>query len=184
MGVLAGIVLAFSTFSTRADGTHVFTVQANVNGWQDSGVSVVAGQTLVLTATGLTHPDQFSYTDANGVGDSANGPFPGYGTDPNSIAPPAVYCSLIGKVGGNANVGTGILLPEGAPGKGAGFVGTPYQQVIPTSGELFFAYNDAINFGDNTGAYTLTFSVPEPASIVPLAILGMVFVRRSRRITH
>jgi hypothetical protein len=179
--VLAGIVLAFSTFSTRADGTHIVTVQANVDGWQDSGVSVVAGQTLVVMATGLTHPDEFSYTDANAVGGSANGPFPGYGTEPGSIAPTTVYCSLIGKVGGDANVGTGILLPESAPGKGPGFVGTPYEQVIPNSGELFFAYNDAINFADNTGAYTVTFSVPEPTSILPLAMLGMVICRSRRR---
>ena len=183
LGVLAGIALAFSTFSTHADGTHTVTVQANIDRWQDSGVSVVAGQTLVLTATGLTHPDEFSYTDANAVGNSANGPFPGYGTEPGSIVPTTVYCSLIGKVGGDANVGTGILLPEGAPGKGPGFVGTSYQQVIPNSGELFFAYNDAINFADNTGAYTVTFSVPEPTSIVPLAILGLVVMgRRSRRL--
>ena len=67
---------------------------------------------------------------------------------------------------------------------GAGFVGSPYSQISPLSGELFLGYNDD-HFEDNSGSYSVWITVvPEPSSA---ALIGLGFAvlcsqaRRSKR---
>jgi hypothetical protein len=86
----------------------------------------------------------------------------------NAILPSTIALSLIGKVGGTSDFGTGIPVPEGVPGKGTGFVGSSYSQQIPTTGRLFFAFNDELGFfGDNSGSFTVTVTVVPPPSCDP-----------------
>ena len=176
-----GILLALTRFASAAP--VLFTVEANVPQWQATGFQVTAGQTVRITATGLTHPDEFSFTDANAVGFSTvHGPSNGTFFHPESLVPQAIYCSLVGKVGGSASLGTGSLLPEGMPGRGPGFVGTNYEKVVPFSGELFFAYNDAVNFNDNSGSYSVSVEiVPEPAGLWVLALAAVMSRRRGAK---
>ena len=136
--------------------------------WIDTGVDVVAGQQLNITAFGTVvyGPDPGETTDPNGVGPLNDGTM----KSPITVYPGAIELSLIGKIGGTTNVGTGTAVPEGAPGKGAGFVGTNYSQFIAagTSGRLFLGYNDA-DFHDNSGAFVVTIQVVTPAVAAPLA---------------
>lgn len=124
--------------------------------WSDTGIDVLAGQRLRITATGMAHygnlPEQV--TDANG------GTYYGKKFFTTTVLPDAVVVSLIGKIGGTTAIGTGTPLPEGAPGDGTGFVGTSYDQIVPESGRLFLGFNDQVQaFGDNGGAFTVTVTL-------------------------
>src|SRR2546422_11210492 len=91
---------------------------------------------LLLLARGSVRygPSLPQNADANGVGAQRDGTELGG----DSPAPLAILLSLIGKIGGTTNAGTGTLLPEGMPGRGAGFVGAAYSQVVSNGGRLFF----------------------------------------------
>ena len=98
--------------------------------WFDTGIEVTAGQHLHITATGTVRygGDAKQVTEANG------GHHTGKKFFPAAVLPTTVVCSLIGKVGGTAAVGTGTLLLEGTPDDGPGFVGTSYDEIVPESG--------------------------------------------------
>ncbi len=124
--------------------------------WFDTGIDVVAGQQLQITATGTVsygeNPEQV--TDPDG------GHYTGKKFFSTAVLPNTVVVSLIGKIGGSTAVGTGALLPEGTPTNGPGFVGTSYDEVIPGSGRLFFGFNDRQKaFGDNKGSFTVEITL-------------------------
>ncbi len=124
--------------------------------WTDTGIDVIPGQRLRITATGMARygGDPRQVTDANG------GTYYGKRFFTTAVLPNAVVVSLIGKVGGSTAVGTGTALPEGAPDDGAGFVGTSYDEVVLEGGRLFLGFNDqAFAFADNSGAFTVTITL-------------------------
>lgn len=124
--------------------------------WFDTGVDVVDDQHLQIAATGMVQygekPEQV--TDADG------GHYSGTKFFASAVLPTTVVVSLIGKIGGSAAIGTGTLLPEGAPDDGPGFVGTSYDEFVPETGRLFLGFNDQPQaFGDNTGTFAATITL-------------------------
>lgn len=121
--------------------------------WFDTGVDLTAGERLRISAIGIVryggNPKQVTTADG--------GDFTGQELFDTAVYPKTIIVSLIGKVGGTVAVDTGTPLPEGVSGKGAGFVGTLYDEVAPVSGRLFLGFNDQRQaFGDNVGAFTVT----------------------------
>ena len=124
--------------------------------WFDTGIDVIAGQRLRITATGIARYG----ADAKQVADANGGNFTGKKFFDAAVLPTTVVCSLIGKVGGTDAIGTGTLLLEGTPNDGLGFIGTSYDEIVPESGRLFLGYNDQKKaFGDNSGAFTVTITL-------------------------
>jgi hypothetical protein len=157
--------------------------------WFDTGIDVSAGQRLIMN----TDPNQRvrfgfggstpggRFANADGIGDE--GVPPGLdGTQPigeKGVIPGTIITALLGKIGGTTEIGTGTPLPEGKPGKGLGFVGTAYDQIVPTGGRLFLGYNDEFDtFFDNDGAFRVDV-VPEPsvASLTFLAAFASMVIR-------
>ena len=161
--------------SPRQGHERTTLVDSAKEAWQDSGIDVIAGQTLKVTASGnVFHQISINgstrgYANPDGVGlygDGTNWKGAGPQLKSDTILPSAIALSLIGKVGGTTAFGTGAPVPEGVLGKGAGFVGSSYCQKIPTSGRLFFAFNDELHFfGDNSGTFFVTVTVvPGPST--------------------
>jgi hypothetical protein len=124
--------------------------------WFDTGIDVVAGQHLQITATGTVRygVNENQVTGANGGHPSGKKFFTA------AVLPTTVVVSLIGKVGGTTAVDTGAPLLEGTPTDGPGFVGASYDEVVLESGRLFLGFNDQKQaFGDNSGAFTVTITL-------------------------
>ena len=124
--------------------------------WFDTGIDVTAGNRLQITATGTVRygGDAQQVTDANG------GTYYGKKFFTTAVLPSAVVVSLIGKIGGTTDIGSGTPVPEGTPGDGPGFVGTSYGETVPESGRLFLGFNDQTQaFADNSGAFTVTITL-------------------------
>lgn len=161
---------------------YTFSVPSTVP-WTDTGIGIAAGSQLEITASGTVHYSTSSYQvcDANG------GDYTGAQFLSDMMLPNTVCHSLVGKVGGTTAVGDGSPIPEGIAGDGPGFVGTSYNQIIPTSGELFLGFNDdPAVFWDNSGSFSVTVTVvpvPEPSTVAVFA-LGvaslLVFVWRQK----
>ena len=102
--------------------------------------------------------------DPNGVG-------PGWdGTQsvPGDPLPTAIHLSLIGRIGE-------VALPEGAPERGLGFVGSSYSELTALSGRLYLGFNDDY-YVDNSGALVTvktTTSVPDAGDTMALLCLGV-----------
>jgi hypothetical protein len=149
--------------------------------WTDTGINITAGSQLAITASGIVGYgfESGQTTDANG-GDISDVKF-----FADAVLPDAMGHSLIGKIGGTTEIGTGIPVPEGTPGNGPGFVGISYGEVISTSGELFLGFNDeAGTFYDNSGSFSVTITVipvPEPSAAALLGLGGLVLWFRSNR---
>jgi hypothetical protein len=161
--------------------------------WTDTGIDIVAGN-RVLIATNPAEVVRFGFggstpggrfANADGIGDE--GVPPGLdGTQPigpKGVIPGAIITALIGKIGGTIAIGDGTPLPEGKLGKGVGFVGTSYDQIIPTSGRLFLGYSDEFDtFFDNGGTFHSTVTViPEPTSLVVGMVGGLIVASLRRR---
>jgi hypothetical protein len=164
--------------SVRQGREKTISVNSATEAWQDSGVDVVSGQTIKVTASGKVFHQWYGanngppgYADPDGVGlygDGANWKGAGPQLKSDTILPSAIALSLIGKVGGTTAFGTGTPVPEGAVGKGAGFVGSSYCQNILTTGRLFFAFNDELRFfGDNSGSFEIAVEVVSDSSARP-----------------
>lgn len=159
-------------------GAATISVFASVDQWQDSGVDIWAGDYLSVEAFGEVDYSIVAFVNPDGIGNFQDGTVIG-----GDLAPSAIIYSLVGKIGGTTAPGTGTLLPEGAPGKGPGFVGTNYLAQAPVSGRLYFGFNDSQPWTDNARAFTVRFAVPEPSSVVltglaGVLMLGAVFRRR------
>jgi len=119
--------------------------------WTATGIDVVAGSHLVVLASGTV---QYG-GGADQIGNADGSDYP-QKFFPAAVYPDTVISTLIGKVGGTTAVDTGIPVPEGVPGRGAGFVGSSYDRIVPVSGPLFLGYNDQRNwFYDNVGSFTV-----------------------------
>ncbi len=151
--VLAPLTLAFLLRDVSA-ATQPIQLQVPVTSpWYDTGIDISAGQRLTVLAAGcVRYSTNFAKNaDANGVGGQTDGTMP---AGPSTVVPGAIVYSLIGKIGGTTNIGTGTLVPEGIANQGAGFVGAAYSQVLSNSGRLFLGYNDYTNkFYDNSGVF-------------------------------
>ncbi len=183
---------AFCVLANESFAATIFDVPVG-SPWTDTGIDVIAGQLLVIT----TDPDdtvifgvyEGREINADGVGDFGVGGLGGYyGTligDSDCVLPGTVAPTLIGKIGGTTEIGTGTSLPEGVVGKGAGFVGTYYNRIVPQSGRLYLGFNDSY-FPDNVGVFATEISVdavPEPTSLtlwLGLGVAGLIARRRKR----
>ena len=171
--IISSCCLYLLVFAVSAKAQEWLLTVPSTAPWFDTGVDLQAGQQLSITANGLVNWATGSPgINADGVGEGWDGTL----RHPGTVAPSAIWLSLIGKVGGDLNIGSGNLLPEGIPGKGAGFVGSAYEGTLPTGGRLFLGFNDTTaNFGDNGGAFSVNVVVvPEPATTA-LLLLGLPF---------
>jgi len=104
--------------------------------------------------------------NSNGVGSV----FDGTGKSADSVLPSAIFLSLIGKIGGTTDIGTGTPIPDNGLGKGPGFVGSSYSEGIPWSGRLFLGFNDVVGyFFDNSGSWSVTINLGQP-DIAPTSL--------------
>ncbi len=164
--LVAGIVLPVS--AADAVGTSSTTAPKNAGGsistfkivvpsrspWYDTGIDVPTNTPILIKARGTV---RFGPNGSQVVGPNGGDRFGGTTFDPRAVYPTTVVVSLIGKTGGTKEVGTGTLVPEGAPGKGVGFVGAVYGSTIAVGGRLFLGFNDENGqFFNNSGSFTVT----------------------------
>jgi hypothetical protein len=182
---VVALLLVFAAFAGRA---YAVTYTLDVPGtapWYDTGIDVFAGYKLDITATGIVTYDVWhgNSSDANG------GDWTGNNFLSDTVIPNTMIHSLIGKVGGTTDVGTGTPILEGLPGYGVGFIGTSYSEQVSTSGRLFLGYNEEVapgSFDDNSGSFSVSVTVsevPEPSAFAMLALgaltlLGGMRLRR------
>ena len=176
----AALLTVLMSGSALTASATVYTLEIpSTQEWTDTGIDIAPGSLVGITASGMV---QYGYlgeqvTDANG------GDYTGQQFFPTAVLPDAVIVSLIGKIGGTTAVGTGTPLPEGAPGKGLGFVGTSYSQFVSTGGRLFLGFNDQLGtYYDNYGSFSVNISVvPEPSTLALLIAPGALLVMRKAR---
>jgi hypothetical protein len=120
----------------------------------DTGVNLVAGQQLTITATGLaTHDGGNQQTDPDGMHYS-NGVPVGQYYAADAFIPSAHVGALIGRVGEGGNWFE---------------IGSNLSFSAPSTGRLFLAYNDGPwGYYDNFGSYTATVTVVPTYSVNPL----------------
>lgn len=148
----------------RARAQDFAVVVHGTNGWMDTGIDIADGSRLSLTATGVvsygTGPGEW----ANAAGIGPNSP-DGWGwLPPPAVMPGTSGYSLIGKIGGSTSFLTGTPVPGGGGnGRGPGWIGTNYSQVIPVGGRLFLGYNESIfGLSDNSGSFLVQGTVIPP----------------------
>jgi hypothetical protein len=157
---MALLVVAVAT--PGAVETRTLTVAANSPNWLDTGLSLSAGASATLAATGdgTCHAGGASdcpVGNPNGVGFTcASNPIVG-SVPPGPAGPNVPYGALAGKVGTS---GTPFLV-------GAG-------KTVGGSGELFLVYNDCdppSGYSDNAGTFTVkvTGDFGKPAPPAPVA---------------
>jgi len=116
--------------SGSLDHSKTIAVYSTNSSWTNSGISLTAGQSLIINATGCVK---------NGPGNTCLGP-DGKGYVDSSFSLPAPgknVLSLVGKVGSTIFG-----------------VGRSYAGVAPGSGTLSFIYNDSLGgFGNNSGMF-------------------------------
>lgn len=160
-------LVVFSALLVRAEtliGPFTLGIPS-LSPWFDTGIDVPAESLLSISASGFVFNGVYS-TGPDG------GPWNGTDFFDGTVFPNAELNSLIGKIGGSTSLDTGTPVPEGTAGKGPGFVGSSYSEVILESGRLFLGYNDFTYwFADNGGSFsaTIAYTVPEPG---PLTLLG------------
>lgn len=169
VAILLGLLLLHSARATQP-ADFVFLIPSTT-AWTDTGLDIPAGSELSITTSGTVYygPDSAQVTDANG------GDYTGTKFFSDAVLPDTVVVSLIGKIGGTSDVGTGTPVPEGISGNGIGFVGTSYDQIMPVSGRLFLGFNDRLGyFSDNSGSFSVNVTiVPEP-SVLALFAAGIL----------
>ena len=184
---LASISLGILIFSGTAQATSV-TVDGT-HQWIDTGIDVIAGELLTITASGqVVHNPSFpDYANTDGIGTghddlnnlvSLDGTLTGDVLGGGFLVDSAIALSLVGKIGIT-------LVTEGVSGKGAGFVGSSYSQVALDTGRLYLSFNDMItDFGDNSGSFSVEVNaVPVPAAIwlFGSGFIGLIgFARRKK----
>ena len=178
--ILFSLVLLGSAQEAPAQNIYTMDVTSTVP-WTDTGIYIAAGSQLDITASGIVayggSPGQV--TDANG------GNWDGQQFFQTAVLPNTIIVSLIGKIGGTTDIGTGTPVPEGTPGDGPGFVGISYSEVTSTSGELFLGFNDQVGaFWDNSGSFSVTIDVvpvPEPSTVALVGFGVLALLVRSNK---
>lgn len=144
------------------------TVNTSSGAWLDTGLAVLAGECLQITALGTTvkfgvNANQCAYPEGwySGAGDPCNAPsydpkavsgaYIGDGTTPYMTLEQPPYC-LVAKIAGVQPTGThltGTLRPNRSAIFPAAMVGA--------GGEVWLIINDGLGaFGDNSGSWTVT----------------------------
>jgi hypothetical protein len=164
----------FAVGIARGESINV-EVDSRDASWLDSGLDVLAGQTLTINASGTATLEPGNLLTWCTFPDGVNGRDDGTRTYSDCLLPSAIAFSIVAKIGGTTAIGTGTPVPEDIAGKGAGFVGWSYTyDPMPVSGRLFFAFNDRPGeFSDNIGFFDVTASVvgvPEPSTFALLGI--------------
>lgn len=178
--ILFSVVLLPSVQEAPAQNFYTLNVPITVP-WTDTGINIAAGSQLDITASGIVayggSPGQV--TDANG------GNWDGQQFFQTAVLPNTIIVSLIGKIGGTTDIGTGTPVPEGTPGDGPGFVGISYSEVTSISGELFLGFNDQVGgFWDNSGSFSVTIDVvpvPEPSTVALVGFGVLALLVRSNK---
>ena len=163
--VLVCILLSVSSTTFAAT---IFTVDGANGNWQDTGIDLIAGDQLRITATGSI----FFKSGYDPVGPDGMDIDEIY-FDGNNLLPSAKTLTLVGVIGETA-------APEGIDGYGAGFIGSDYLQTVTTSGRLYLGFNDSA-FNDNSGSFLANIStVPVPGAIWMLGsgLAGLASLRR------
>lgn len=155
--LIAALLAAFAlvlmaTQNARAQETKAFPVQANVRGWQDTGMYIRQGDRLVIDGDGTVNlgPDA-TYPQLQGIK-------PG-GLDDSVWAPDATFLAPDLKVG--------ALI--GQIGSGDPFMVGSYKEFssVASSGELRLAVNDADTaeaYADNSEEFTADIMVYPPSA--------------------
>ena len=127
---------------------------ATTFGWQDTGLDVLKGKPVYITATGKINFAQrlTGRVDPDGYGPETGGTLKStanpYGT--------TIAQALIGSVGAsNALVPAGTSPYSADPGPG--YVGSSYAQVMTESGRLYLGHNDGLAT-DNSGIFAVDIS--------------------------
>jgi hypothetical protein len=175
-----GFIAAALLLWLGATSSHAISIPGTT-AWTDTGIFVPSGTILDILASGTVRygPVTQQVTGPNGTN------YDGTQFFATAVLPTTTVVSLIGKIGGTTMIGTGTPVPGGLAGNGVGFVGSSYSQFISTGGELFLGFNDQISiFGDNSGSFSATVTVPEPSSaalagIGALAVVTGFLKRRS-----
>src|SRR5262249_46088037 len=89
--------------------TSVTVMVPGTTAWTDSGIDVAAGTRVIISASGSIQYGSLAaqITDPNGGNYDGQTSLAG-----DVLPPPTITVSLIGKVGGTTDVGTGVPLPE------------------------------------------------------------------------
>jgi hypothetical protein len=140
--------------------------------WDDTGLSVTAGETLAITATGeMDYNTNNTCATPTSCTVGPNGSDPGVACTGQPVTAPELPCnSLIGKIG-----------TSGTPFE----VGSSFSIAsVSAPGELYLGVNDGY-FADNTLGWTATIYVsqtPEPSTCLLVAAAGslLFFFRRSK----
>lgn len=130
------------------------SVPGNPIGWIDTGLTISAGNTLQISASGSIQFDTAGRTvDPNG---NPDGDPPGS----NTLVPTVASHTLVARIGSS-----GSLIDL------SGFlVGSQFNQVVGTSGKLFLGFNDGYvkqdrsgldvgGVGDNSGSYSANITI-------------------------
>jgi hypothetical protein len=176
------LALAFGAGQSARAAIYTLSVP-NSQPWYDTGIDIASGSQLNISALGIVQYGPLTAQMANANG----GDYTGTQFFPTAVYPSTIIVSLIGKIGGTTDIGTGTPVPEGTPGNGPGFVGVSYNQPILSGGRLFLGYNDQVGaFGDNSGSFDVTLSVqpiPEPSAaalfVIGVSLFG--WIRRGQR---
>jgi hypothetical protein len=167
IGICFAFLLAVVSSVYAHGQTSVFVIPNQP--WTYTGITVTAGQRIIITATGEMDWDTDN-TCGSGMS-CTNGPdgsTPGIPCTGQAVTAPNLPCnSLIGAIGGNGTpfaVGSSFSLPS-----------------APVSGELYLGVNDGY-FGDNTLGWTAKVSIiPAPGALqfVPVTPCRIVDTRNA-----
>lgn len=151
-GILALVfAVSFPAPVLHADVTDL-QVPANVE-WFDTGLDILADSRVTIIASNwvIYGVPREMISNADGLSPLTDGK---HAAGPGHLCDSAPSLSLVGKIGGTTEVGTGTPLPQMSSLRGAGCVGTSYTAVMNTGGRLFLGFNDQTTaFSDNSGHF-------------------------------
>jgi hypothetical protein len=161
------------------------------NGSSPVFITVVGGETITLTATGLVQCCDTSPTPGT-VGPNGFNPNPfSASVPPSTISANSGLGSSVGTYAGNAFALVGVFNNELAGGPI--FIGSSKTLLVPIGAtELFLGFADASGFNgpsgfyqDNSGSLSVTAAVPEPSTwammILGFAGVGFMAYRRKSK---